>query len=78
MRFHNHLFGRREQRIDVDEVPVPAFFRDLNLGQVIESLSYRIGERGEPARIGLVFMLVNSKASIEAQHGRQVWSPISC
>jgi DNA mismatch repair protein MutS len=37
--FHSILFDRAEQRAGVDQLGAPPFFRDLNLDQVIESIT---------------------------------------
>lgn len=39
LTFHSILFPRPEQRVGVDQREAPAFFRDLNLGPVIESIT---------------------------------------
>lgn len=37
--FHSILFARPEQRVGVDEQDAPEFFKDLNLDQVVESIT---------------------------------------
>jgi DNA mismatch repair ATPase MutS len=44
VRFHSILFDRPENRVDVDERDEPSFFADLNLDQVVESMTAGRGE----------------------------------
>jgi DNA mismatch repair protein MutS len=44
VRFHSILFDRPENRVDVDEREEPSFFADLNLDQVLESMTAGRGE----------------------------------
>jgi DNA mismatch repair protein MutS len=39
VRFHSILFDRPENSVDVDEREEPSFFADLNLDQVVESMT---------------------------------------
>jgi DNA mismatch repair protein MutS len=42
--FHSILFDRPQNRVDVDEREEPSFFADLNLDQVLESMTAGRGE----------------------------------